>query len=83
LTGTIGRSAIILGLQLAGVAGGLFELSKNNFFEYLDGVAADKLVVVDFYTDFCGPCKAIKPRLLELADKYADVSVASNDAQFH
>ena len=32
----------------------------------------DKPAIVDFYADWCGPCKAISPILEEIAKKYAD-----------
>ncbi|MBA4386532.1 MAG: hypothetical protein C0404_01045 [Verrucomicrobia bacterium] len=28
-------------------------------------------VVLDFYADWCGPCKALKPTISEIADEYA------------
>lgn len=35
-------------------------------------VKAEKPVLVDFYADWCGPCKLAAPVLDELASQYAD-----------
>ena len=32
----------------------------------------NKLVVVDFYAHWCGPCKMIAPKLDSMADEYAN-----------
>ncbi|MDG2107863.1 MAG: thioredoxin TrxA [Woeseiaceae bacterium] len=37
-----------------------------------DVVNNNKPVLVDFWAEWCGPCKAIAPLLDEVADEYAD-----------
>lgn len=35
--------------------------------------AGTKLVVIDFYATWCGPCKMIAPKIEELASEFSDV----------
>jgi len=39
--------------------------------------AGDKLVVVDYSTTWCGPCKVIAPKFEELSEKYKDAVFVS------
>nr|6I1C_A Chain A, thioredoxin f2 [Chlamydomonas reinhardtii]6I1C_B Chain B, thioredoxin f2 [Chlamydomonas reinhardtii]6I1C_C Chain C, thioredoxin f2 [Chlamydomonas reinhardtii] len=51
---------------------GLLQLDKDTFWPYLEQ-QQDTLVVVDFYTDWCGPCKLIYPELVKLSQERTDV----------
>eukprot|EP00465_Bigelowiella_longifila_P000183 CAMPEP_0185251372 /NCGR_PEP_ID=MMETSP1359-20130426/780_1 /TAXON_ID=552665 /ORGANISM="Bigelowiella longifila, Strain CCMP242" /LENGTH=184 /DNA_ID=CAMNT_0027833235 /DNA_START=336 /DNA_END=890 /DNA_ORIENTATION=- len=52
-------------------AGEISEVDKDSYHAAIKD-AGDKLVLVDFYTDWCGPCKMIYPFLQELARDNAD-----------
>eukprot|EP00127_Corallochytrium_limacisporum_P005400 Clim_evm12s204 gene=Clim_evmTU12s204 len=41
--------------------------------EFTTVIKGDKLVVVDFYAKWCGPCRVIAPFIEELEKNYPDV----------
>lgn len=46
-------------------------LNEQDFKTILDK-AGSKMLVVDLYADWCGPCRMIQPTISKLADKYQD-----------
>ncbi|EFJ10424.1 hypothetical protein SELMODRAFT_183993 [Selaginella moellendorffii] len=51
---------------------GVTEVDKDSFWPLVDG-AGDKVVVLDMYTQWCGPCKMMFPKIVELSSRYSDV----------
>ena len=47
-------------------------INKNNFEEVKN---SDKPVLLDFYADWCGPCRMVAPILHEIAEERPDVIV--------
>ena len=58
------------------------EITDSNFQEV---IGSDKLVVIDFWAEWCGPCRMVGPIVEELAKEYegkaviGKVDVDSND----
>lgn len=48
------------------------EITDANFNEVLN---TDQVVLVDFWAEWCGPCKMIGPVVAELANEYAGKAV--------
>ncbi len=45
---------------------------NNNFNEI---IKSNKKVLVDFYADWCGPCKMVGPLVAQIADEHDDIAV--------
>ncbi|EEF47384.1 thioredoxin F-type, chloroplastic [Ricinus communis] len=52
--------------------GQVTEVSKDTFWPIVKS-AGDKTVVLDMYTQWCGPCKIMAPKFQQLSEKYLDV----------
>ncbi|KAH9305039.1 hypothetical protein KI387_009443, partial [Taxus chinensis] len=57
---------------VAPVIGRVTEVNKDSFWPAVDA-SGDKVVVLDMYTQWCGPCKIIAPKMEQLSEKYSDV----------
>ena len=54
------------------MANNAIDLNDENFKDYM---GSDKPVLVDFWAEWCGPCKMLTPIIEELAEDYADRAI--------
>ena len=50
----------------------VLSLNKNNFEEIK---ASEKAVLIDFYADWCGPCRMVSPIVDKIADEHPEYLV--------
>lgn len=51
----------------------VLEVMSNQFEEEV--LKSDKIALVDFYADWCGPCKMLSPIIDEIANENNDIKV--------
>lgn len=49
------------------------KITKDNFEEEV--IKSDRTVLIDFYADWCGPCRMVGPIVAEIADEHPEFKI--------
>lgn len=55
----------------------IIEVNKENFESIV--LESQEKILVDFYADWCGPCRMLRPILEEIAEERESIKIASVD----
>ena len=56
----------------------IIKVNSQNFEEEV--IKSEKLVLIDFYADWCGPCKMLSPIIDEIAEENSEIKVVKVNA---
>jgi thioredoxin 1 len=57
--------------------------SINNSVDFYDEVSREKITLIDFWAEWCGPCKMLTPILEELDLEYSEIDFFKVNADNH
>jgi len=86
--GLLIRSFVLVVMMVAPLAGCNAETPRSDPIEVITGgtevdiykhLAAGKITLVEFYAEWCGPCKMISPALEKLAKTDSDIALCKID----